>query len=582
MILRSIRAIIVCLIAIFGVACVSQAQSPIDPDKLPARTSFYVLWHGTPTGELRKKNSFFALWDDPDFASARASFVTSLTNSNPKDKNALTQEEAAQYATLLDNPFLFGYIRRPQSAPPAVKAVSQTTQTPPADKPLWNGVFLIYDRSGKEELLSKAVLRMRGSESEVPKLTNLTVAGVPALKIERKSGVNYWAEFSKYAVSAQELPVFEEIVGLLKGKAAPAALAGVASFNEAKPFLHRGLLEFFFNASNLKELAADSAPGGPTTQLKPFLNGLKLEALHCVAGNISLDGARTRMQGAILGDAAPGGLFDIFSEGQVTPASMSFVSSDTVYYSESQIDFVGVYKVIKRAIAQAGDQSAQQINAIELLAASRIGMPIDAALGLTSGEFASLQTSPGFAKDQQVYFLGIRNKPDLLKLAHTVASDRIASETNDGNTTFLKIALQGGQTDAGTVQSNFYYLALTPNALLASAKSDTLNSYLSHASVDPVPPKTLQSFRGQFPQKISGITYLDFQKVDWPALQAAWVADAKKAAATAKTPDTAKTNLSFSNWLSQTNPQVVPRHIHVLTGASWKDAQGVHFDESVE
>jgi len=55
-------------------------------------------------------------------------------------------------------------------------------------------------------LLAKTILRLRAAGAQIPKLTPLAVAGVSALKIERKSGVNYWAETGKFAVSASELP----------------------------------------------------------------------------------------------------------------------------------------------------------------------------------------------------------------------------------------------------------------------------------------------------------------------------------------------------------------------------------------
>ncbi len=188
---------------------------------MPGRTLFYLLWRGTPSGEIRKNNAAFALWDDPQFASARASFLDSVVNdsANQKSKTALSREEFEQYVTLLDNPFLIGNLRRPE-ARPAQKSSADQVAAPPA----WNGTFFIYDRTGKEELLSKAVVRMRSTEKDIPKLTELTVAGIPALKVERKSGVTYWAEFGKYAVSANEMTVFEEVLNVVNGKSAGTAL----------------------------------------------------------------------------------------------------------------------------------------------------------------------------------------------------------------------------------------------------------------------------------------------------------------------------------------------------------------------
>ena len=99
---------------------------------------------------------------------------------------------------------------------PADQPAPKTATPGATPAPAWNGIFLVYDRSGKESILSKTVLGRRGSETENPKITNLSVAGVSALKVERKSSVAYWAETGSYAVSSGELPVFEEILNRLR------------------------------------------------------------------------------------------------------------------------------------------------------------------------------------------------------------------------------------------------------------------------------------------------------------------------------------------------------------------------------
>jgi hypothetical protein len=581
---RLVRAIFLCLTAAFLMPFLASAQSPVDPPQLPARTSFYFLWRGTPSGDIRTKNSLYALWDDPDFAPARSAFLASLLSSdkNQKDRQpTLTPEEMKQYVTLLDNPFLFGYLHRPESAAPKIATSPNAAAKEIAP---WNGSFFIYDRTGKEELLSMAVMKFRSAETDIPKLTNLTVGGVPALKVERKSGTAYWAEFGKYAVSANEQSVFEEVILLLNGKSPPAALSHVPAFVEAKPLLG-GLAEFFLNVSNLKELAVDaSSNSSASTQFKPFLDAFKLDTLHSIAGHLALEDSRTRVQAAILGDAAPGGLFDVFTEGQATPASMAFLSPDTLYYSESQMDFLGLYKALKRAFAQAGGNTNAAVALLDAMAANRLGMPLEDALALTTGEFASLQTSPAFSNDQKVYFLGIRNKPDALKLTRTLMGDRITSERNEGNTTFLKISLQGNQSKAGVAQWNFYYLAMTPNALLGAPKGETLHQYLDRAAASDPPNKAFQSVRTQFPEKLNGLTFLDFQHIDWPALKAQWIAEANKAAQDAKSASTngAKATTTLPSWINDVDPAVFPRHLHTLAGASWKDAKGVHLEEWLE
>jgi hypothetical protein len=577
---RSLRCLGVLLVFLLALAYSSGAvaQSALDPGKLSGRTLLYLQWRGTPSGEVRKANSFFALWDDPQFAPARDSLLDSFLNNptNQKGKPKITREELEQYATLLDNPFLFGYQRQPELHTAAKTPASKAT-APPA----WNGSFFIYDRSGKEELLSKAVMQLRGAEGEIPKLTNVTVAGVPSLKIERKSGIAYWAEFGKYAVSANEMPVFEEVLNVVNGKPGNSVLSQSAAYQEAKPLLNGGILEFFLGVPSAEQIALNS-PDSATAQVRLLLSALKLDTLHSLAGHISLEGPKTRVTGAVLGDTTPGGLFDIWADGQVSPVSMGYLSPDTVYYGETQFNLLGIYNTLKRAFSgQGAAGSAQTTNQLEKMVETRLGMPLPDALGLITGEVAWIQNNPTLDDAQKVYLLGIKNKPDALKLTRSLMGDRITSERSEGNTTYLKVSLQGGQTSVGVAQWNFYYLAMTPTLLFGSSKSDVLHQYVRQtpATPDATQLKSLLAARAQFPEKLNGFSYFDFQKVDWPGLKAKWIADANKAAQTAKSTDATQTDKKLADWLVQVNPDVFSRHLHSMTGASWKDAKGVHFDE---
>jgi len=552
------------------------AQAPLEPTQLPSRTIFYLLWCGTPTGEVRKTNSLMSLWDDPDFAPVRTALANAMMSDakSQKEKSSLSREELANFATLLDNPFTIGYIPREGAAPKPA--------TPNAKPPAWNGMFLVYDRSGKEELLSKAVLRMRAGGEDIPTLTDITVAGVKALKVERKSGTNYWAETGKYAVSATEPAVFEEVLKRVTGKATGSSLAELAVYREAKPLLSGGLVEFFLRVPQIKDIAGDADSTSP--YLKMLWSSIHLEALHVFAGHISLDGTRTRLLGAVLGDTTEGTLFDIWSAGQKQPQSFVYVTPATIYYNESQFDLQGIYNTLKRALAQPGSNTATLVTSVENSVETRIGMTLPDAFALTSGEFGTLQSSPALQNDKKVYFLGIRNKPDALKLMRTIFSDKLTSEHNEGDITYLKISLKGNQDAKGVAQWNFYHLAMTPNLLLGASKTETLQTAIAQATSSGAAslPKSLQVARSQFPDMLNGFSYFDLQKVDWPALQQQWAAQAAKAATSAKSNDDERKAKQWKELLLNVNPAVFPRHLHSITGASWKDATGVHFDEWVD
>ncbi len=559
------------------------AQAPLEPAQLPARTSFYVIWRGTPPAEARKTNSLLGLWDDPDLAPLRAAIFQSTQSSSPRDSSAppLTRDEIEQFSSLLENSFVLGYLRKPEA-----KAVAVSARAESSDRP-WSGMFFAYDRTGKELLLAKAVLRLRSQEKEPPKISPVTIAGSPVLKIERKNEVTYWGEHGKYAVSAGDPGVFEEIVTRLDGKAAAASLAQTAAYQEAGPLVGSGVLEFFVRIPQLKDFAPDTA--NSPVKVAPILDALKLDSIHSVSGHLTLEGAKARVQAAVLGDVAPGTLFDFWPGGQQSPASLPLVSADAISYSEGLFNLPAVYELVKRAVRVAVPQMQQGgTDMMEAMASTRIGMPLSDALNLPSGEFASIQTNPTLDPQKAIYYLGIRKKPETLRLIRSLFGDQLSSERNEGDTTFLKVSLSGGQGSTGVAQWNFYHLAVTPSFILATSRSDTLREFLAKRPAANTParidmPPAFQAARAQFPETLNSISFLNFQKIDWPGLKIRWIDQANKISEKKTSAVAQKSTVSKApDWLTNLNPDVFPRHLHFVAGASWKDSKGIHLDEWLE
>jgi hypothetical protein len=555
------------------------AQAPLEPTQMPARTSFYLIWRGTPAGDARKTNALFALWDDPDFAPVRTAIFENMTSASEKDasKPALTRGETEQYASLLENAFVVGYLSKPEA-----KMTASAVPPKSSDHP-YNGLFFVYDRTGKEALLSKAVLRMRGQEKELPQISQVTVAGVPALKVDRKDSTTYWVEHGKYAASANERSVLEDILARLESKAPDSnSLAQSSAYKEAQSQLGGGVLEFFAGIPSLKGLAPDTASG---FKIAPVLNALKLEAIHSFSGRVILEGAETRFQGSILGDTAPGALFDFWTDGLSSPTSLSLLPPDAISYSETQFNLPGFYEILKRGVAAAmpvGQQNATAM--VEAMAQARLGMSVTDALALPSGEFASMQLSSSLDPQKAVYLFGIRKKPETLKLLRSILSDQITSERAEGDTTFLKISLHGNQSSKGVAQWDFYHLAITRDFIIGATRSETVRDLLAAHSASNAPlAAQIQKARAGYPEKINGLNYFDFQKIDWAAVKARWIEEAKKVAETQTATSQQKAAAAkVPSLLSNANPQVFPKHLHFMAGASWKDAKGVHFDQWIQ
>jgi hypothetical protein len=584
--IRTLLATAILVVTLLGVGTNrARAQAPLEPAQLPSRTVFYLNWRGAPAPDVRNANSLLALWDDPDFAPARSALATNMLNSS-QEKSAvakLTPEEIQEYASLLENGFTLGYLSEPAKHAAANAAAAKEAKLTP-----WNGMFFVYDRTGKEALLTKAILRVRAQQKDVSNLSQVTLGGVAVLKSEGKSGVTYWAEHGKYAVSASERGVMEEILARLDGKAsAAAALAQTPAYQEAQPIAGSGVLDFFVGIPDLKEMASDS--NASSMKVRPLLDAAKLEAIHSISGHVTLEGAKTRIQAAILGDAAPGTPFDIWSSGQSTPASLALVPADAISYSFAEINFMGVYDIVKR-VARAAFPQGQQGNAdlLDTMAQARLGMPLTEAIGLPSGEFASMQSNPSMDSTKQVYFFGIRKKPEALKLLRSVFGDQLTSERSEGETTFVKISLGGKQGSAGVAQWNFFNLAVTPDMIIGASRTETIREVLANrtkgaAFVSLASVPQFQAGRAQFQERVNGLSYFDFQKVDWPAAKEHWMEEAKKNS-TAKSLDPAQKSAPTAtstgmDWLAQVNPQVFSRHLHYSSSVSWKDAKGIHWDQ---
>lgn len=556
-------------------------QAPLAPGALPQNTIFYLLWRGAPAASARNANHLLSLWDDPDFAPVRSALAENLLNNSDKKSPAkaaqqLAPEEVAQISSLLENSFLIGYLGEPSRAARGAASTEAAARK-------WNGFFLVYDRTGKEELLEKTIFKLRSSEKELPKISVISLAGISALKIERKSSSTYWAENGKYAISANEPAVFENLATMLKGTAPAATLAQAAAYQEAQPIVGSGLLEFFLRVPDIKDLVPPSDPNAP--QAQTVLNALKLDSIHSFCGHLTLEGARTRISGAILGDTSPGTLFDVWEEDQAAPVSLAYVPPDAVHYQESHFSLLALYKAVKRgfqASAKPGQEGMADL--IESMVQTRLGMPLPDALGLLSGEFASVQRDPALDPKGQTYFVGIRDKQASLKLIRTMLGDRISSERNEGDATYVKFSLGGSQGSAGVMQWNFFYLAVTPNLILASKRREVLSQQIAQRSTAAALPAPFQAARAQFPERLNGMSFFDFQKLDWQALKDKWIADSAKTAATLQggRSGAARDSAAPPAWLLQLNPQVLPRHLHTTTSASWKDSKGVHFDGWIE
>ncbi len=265
-------------------------------------------------------------------------------------------------------------------------------------------MFFVYNRAGKEAILSKAILRMRAASKDAPRISQVTLAGLPVQKIEGKTASSYWAENGNYAVGAGEPAVMEELLNRLENKSSQAgSLVQSAAYQESVPVAGNGVLEFFLRVPDLKDFMPDSKPGPFPVQ--KFLDAARLDAVHSIAGHVTLDGARTHVQAAILGDTSPGTPFDIWANGQAAPASLAFAPADAISYTSGHLNLLGIYGVIQRIAHTAlpmGPPGGPDL--LDMMAEKQLGMPLTNALGLFTGEFASRKPALPWIPPTGVFF----------------------------------------------------------------------------------------------------------------------------------------------------------------------------------
>ena len=594
----------------------SQPSSPspqsIDPSRLPKNTIIYVLWRGAPTPATRSANSLYALWDDPGFAPARNALLDSFMSEKKSGdvKSKFTREEISEFTDLLENPMAIGFVSDPAKNSFAKNSAADSAKKPDAAHK-WNGFYFIYDRTGKEALLAKAILRFRAQEKFPPKSSPVTIAGVPAQKLEHKSGdTEYWVESGKYVITSGEISVVQQLLTRFNSGApsqaslissdqaaelekivarttpgAPAmSLGGVPAFKEANPVLGNvGILEFFVNISYVIKLAGD-APGLSPQGIRPsaIFDSLKMSSVHSFSGRVFLDGAKTRFQGGILGEAAPGTIFDIWDAGQAKPASIAYITPDAVSYRETQLNLPALYALALRVATPFFSKGqADPSNVMEAAAQIKFGMSTADALNSLTGELGYLQTDSSFDFGKNTFFIGVRNRDNALKLLRRAFIDEISADTDERGVTYLTLDFgkpaEGQKSSAGAK----FYLAVTKDMVLVAGNREALRAPLAQGAASPTatPLTPFLSSHNEGHATLNGLSFMDFQKFDWKSLKN--LPGRNKATGASVLlgfmPDKSAPAQEKS-WLDEIDPKVFARHLHLSLGYTWKDEHGLHLD----
>jgi len=554
------------------------AQNPLEPARLPADTMFYLAWRGTASlGAARNTNTLVRLWHDPEFVPARQALVEAFYASTKKNQTeqSLKPEDLAELFSLLENPFVIGLAGNLDLSQLASKASAEGGV--PAQPFTF---FAILDATGKGATVRK--LRERILEGpEKPVVSSYAFGPTTVEKFVGLKQTYYLATVGPYTIRADQKAVMEDLIRRLRSTQKPAAsLEQVADYRSAQSKIESGAVAEFFaripDFSKYPTLSKESFDPGA------FIRVLHFERLHAVAGSLSLQGEASRFRGAALGDTSPGSVFDLVGGSAPAFGTLSVAPASTASYSAARINLLAAYRVVHSALEEAlTPKQRMNMELVEALAENHIEMKIPDALELLTGEFASLTTSGDFDPTSQVYAATIQKQPQVLKLLRNLLHGQIASEEQESDTTYLRLTSASARSQAADPPSKGYYLALTPQMLLAGPKKETLRDAIARlAAKDPqvaslATDPGFRRARTRFPETLSSLGYLDLTRMQWEKLIDEFSASLKKSQSSS--PSAAAAVDSLKKALP-----VIRRYLHTISNGSWKNRDGVYFDGYVE
>jgi hypothetical protein len=551
------------------------AQTAPLVQRLSPDTIFYVEWRGTASlSAAEQKNHLLQLMHDPDMAAALAALGSQLQRNNPQVANPIAAMLLPDLTSFLDNSAVFGFVVNPD-----VRRDASDKHVSPF------AAFLVYDATGKTDLLKKWDALSRVGSKMAVEVTNYDFGGTSVEVRTTSTGASYSAQAGKYFVASDQKKVIEDLITRFSASEPLASsVTQLSEYSQIRRYVGENqALEFFGRIPDLSQFSNVSTPSGKSAQ--QFVKNLHLEKVRVLGGGVSLDGEAARIGGAILGDASPASPFDLAGESAATFQTLPAIQTAPAF-SISRINFPATYQFFMGAIA--GNLTPQQAGNIQMMegaAQSFLGMPIIDALRLFTGEIGSMTTYSDDGKVEQLFAVSIQKPESVLRVVRALIGTMIVSEDSSGATTYLDIAYPYIDPETHQRRRRFYYLAVTPQMLLAAPRKGMLRQAMQRVdagSADPPPagvfanPDYVQ-LRSRLPGKLSGLGAADIAAIPWDKVLANFATQAAQSKNQSKQqPDL---NSPAAGWLK---PGVISRYLHIAVSGWWKDSNGVYFDSYIQ
>ncbi|HVB87165.1 MAG TPA: hypothetical protein VNK23_10940 [Candidatus Dormibacteraeota bacterium] len=568
-------------------AATARAQSSQIVPRLPVSTVSYVEWRGSNAlAASSKDNHVMQLMADPAMAPLWLGMAANFQKQQRESKASAPPLTMPEVVSLLQNPAVFGIIELPHAA----------EVSPGGKPPKRMAVFVVYDATGKADLIGKleAASDTRGRNPQT--ITHYDFGGTSVEVRSSKTGASYSALAGSYFFASDHKRTIEQLITRFSSAAVPAdSITQRPEYAEVRKFVATGdAFEFFARMPN----AHDMIPSNAKNQNgQRFLKSIHLDKISAAGGSVSFAGPEMHVRGAILGNTQPTGPFDIAGASSATFRTQA-IAGGAPEFSATRVNLAAVYRLFYAAIVpNLPPQQASSVSAVEGMAQGFLGMSIPDALDLFTGEMASASSFSTDGAEEQVFAATIQKPESVLHILRAVLGPMTLAEDTYGDATTLDVAAPYRDPATGLQRRKMYYVAVTPQMLVVAPRKVLLRELLSQMSAAGAlasapkgvfaDPQYVQ-LRALMPATLSGLGYVDMSEIPWGPVLAKFASSAQQSAQAAaqQAAHASKNGQSVHppdfSWLGLVDPNVIPRHLHMMVSGWWKDTNGVYFDSYIQ
>ena len=568
-------------VSLFSAASLRAQNSQIVP-RLPESTVSFVEWRGSSSlAASSTDNHVIQLMADPAMAPLWLGLAANFEKQQRQSKSPAPPLTMPEVVSLLQNPAVFGAIELPNAS----------EVSPDGKPPARMALFVVYDATGKAALIAQLEAASQTSGPNPQTITHYDFDGTSVEVRSGKTGESYSALSGNYFFASDNKATIEQLVTRFSGAAMPAdSITQRPEYAEVRKFVGSGgAFEFFARMPAMSDVIP-STPKNPNGE--KFLKSIHLDKVSAAGGSVSFAGPAMHLRGAILGDTQPVGPFDIAGASSATFRTQAIAGS-APEFSVTRLNLAAVYRLFYSAIVpNLPPQQAASVSAMEGMAQAFLGMSIPDALDLFTGEMASATSFSTDGTQEQVFAATIQKPDSVLRILRAVLGPMTLAEDTEGDATTLDIAAPYRDPATGLRRRKMFYVAVTPQMLLVAPRKALLRQLLQEQSNSgaAAAPKSVfadpqyAQLRARMPASLSGLGYADISEIPWGTVFAKFATQAQESAQAAaqQAARASKSGESVHppdfSWLSLIDPNVIPRHLHMLVSGWWKDNNGVYFE----